>query len=194
MSPEAARAAVDAVFGLFASGGSADYIGEPVSQEQHALQAAEAARCCGASDEVVLAALLHDIGHLFGQSEGAERMITGDVILGVANHERVGAQFLRAQGFPERVACLVENHVQAKRYLTFKNKAYYDKLSSASRGTLAHQGGPMTAEEALLFEDSPDFQTILRMRTWDEAAKRPDAQTTPLGFYKDLCLSVLLRN
>lgn len=36
------------------------------------------------------------------------------------NHEKIGADYLRERGFSEQVAVLVESHVTAKRYLTFK--------------------------------------------------------------------------
>ena len=76
-------------------------------------------------------------------------------------------------GFGERVAQLVEGHVAAKRYLTFKQPAYHQRLSAASKATLGYQGGPMSAEEAREFEANPLFSRILELRTWDEAAKVP---------------------
>src|ERR1700754_2839498 len=90
---------------------------------------------------------------------------------GKKSHERIGADYLRSVGFPERVAKLVENHVQAKRYLTFKFPDYYNQLSEASRKTLEYQGGVMSAEEAHAFETDPLFETSIRMRKWDELAK-----------------------
>ena len=62
---------------------------------------------------------------------------------GIKSHEKIGGDFLRDLGFPERIAKLVENHVQAKRYLTFKYPEYFEKLSKASLQTLSYQGGPM---------------------------------------------------
>lgn len=64
MSPEQA---IDQVFGLYEQHGTADYIGEPVSQIEHMSQAAQLAMAEGFDDEVVLAAFFHDIGHLCGQ-------------------------------------------------------------------------------------------------------------------------------
>jgi predicted HD phosphohydrolase len=90
----------------------------------------------GFDDEVVLAAFFHDIGHLC--AEGAENM--GGY--GVVSHERLGADYLRRAGFSERMARLVEYHVEAKRYLTF-GAGYYERLSEASRRTLEYQGGVM---------------------------------------------------
>ena len=162
MNPEQTIAEV---FGLYEQHGAADYIGEPVSQIEHMSQAAQLAMAEGFDDEVVLAAFFHDIGHLCGQ--GGENM--GGY--GVASHERLGADYLRRAGFSERVARLVEYHVQAKRYLTFSQPDYYARLSEASRRTLGYQGGVMTVEEAQAFERDPLYAISLRMRHWDERAK-----------------------
>ncbi|MCD7037607.1 HD domain-containing protein [Pseudomonas sp. MAFF 311095] len=162
MTPEQAIADV---FGLYEQYGTADYIGEPVSQLEHMSQAAQLAMAEGVDDEVVLAAFFHDIGHLCGQ--GGENMDG----YGVVSHERLGADYLRRAGFSERMAKLVEYHVQAKRYLTFVQPDYYARLSEASRRTLAYQGGVMSAEEARAFEQDPLCAVSLRMRHWDEQAK-----------------------
>ena len=162
MNPEQAIADV---FGLYERHGAADYIGEPVSQIEHMSQAAQLAMAEGVDDEVILAAFFHDIGHLCGQ--GGENM--GGY--GVVSHERLGADYLRRAGFSERLARLVEYHVQAKRYLTFRQPGYYARLSEASRRTLAYQGGVMSAEEARAFEQDPLCAISLRLRHWDEQAK-----------------------
>lgn len=153
------------VFGLYDRFGASDYIGEPVSQLEHMSQAAELAMAEGCDDEVVLAAFFHDIGHLC--AEGAENM--GDY--GVVSHERLGADYLREAGFSERLARLVEYHVQAKRYLTLREPGYYARLSEASRRTLEYQGGVMSEAEADTFAADPLCALSLRMRRWDELAK-----------------------
>ncbi|MBK5509114.1 phosphonate degradation HD-domain oxygenase [Pseudomonas sp. TH15] len=153
------------VFALYERFGDSDYIGEPVSQIEHMSQAAELAMAEGFDDEVVLAAFFHDIGHIC--AEDAENM--GG--FGVVSHERLGADYLRRAGFSERMARLVEYHVQAKRYLTLKEPGYYERLSEASRRTLEYQGGVMTVAEAEAFERDPLCAVSLRMRQWDELAK-----------------------
>lgn len=153
------------VFGLYERFGDSDYIGEPVSQIEHMSQAAQLAMAEGFDDEVVLAAFFHDIGHICADS--AQNM--GG--FGVVSHERLGADYLRRAGFSERMARLVEYHVQAKRYLTLKTPGYYERLSEASRRTLAYQGGIMTEAEAEAFEQDPLCEVSLRMRHWDELAK-----------------------
>ncbi|MBA2922238.1 HD domain-containing protein [Pseudomonas sp. P7] len=154
------------VFGLYEQHGTADYIGEPVSQIEHMSQTAQLAMAEGFDDEVVLAAFFHDIGHLCGQGNAN---MGG---YGVVSHERLGADYLRRAGFSERMARLVEYHVQAKRYLTFSQPDYYARLSEASRRTLAYQGGVMTADEARAFEQDPLHAISLRLRHWDELAKQ----------------------
>ncbi len=174
------------VFGWYERFGDSDYIGEPVSQIEHMSQAAEQAMAEGFDDEVVLAAFFHDIGHLC--AENAENM--GG--FGVVSHERLGADYLRRSGFGERMARLVEYHVQAKRYLTFNEPGYYERLSEASRRTLEYQGGVMTAEEAQAFERDPLCAISLRMRQWDEQAKEMwvpvmDLEVLKAKAYRLLC-------
>jgi len=159
---------LDEVFGLYQQFGSADYIGEPVSQLEHMSQAAQLALAEGFDDEVVLAAFFHDIGHICPSGEQP----TGDMGgYGVVSHERLGADYLRRSGFSERLARLVESHVQAKRFLTLREPGYYDRLSEASRHTLEYQGGVMTEAQAREFEQDPLCAVSLRMRRWDEQAK-----------------------
>lgn len=175
------------VFELYEQFGSADYIGEPVSQMEHMAQSAQLAEREGYDDEVILAALFHDIGHLLAQKEELETM--GG--FGVKRHEQLGADFLREMGFPDRVAKLVENHVQAKRYLTYKYPDYLEKLSEASLETLQYQGGPMDADEAFDFENDPLFELSLQMRTWDEAAKEEDIPLPDLSSYRKMAEQML---
>lgn len=186
---QATEPILDEVFSLYRQFGNADYIGEPVSQLEHMSQSAVLAQTEGYDDEVVLAAFFHDIGHIC-VLYSAENDMGG---YGVKSHERIGADYLRSKGFPERVAKLVENHVQAKRYLTFKEPAYYGALSEASKQTLMHQGGVMTAAEAKAFEEDPLFATSIRMRYWDEQAKETGVAIVDLEDMKTLARRVLDR-
>jgi len=178
---------IEEVFGLYEKFGDADYIGEPVSQLEHMSQSAQLAIQEGYDDEVVLAAFFHDIGHICVMNNAAHSM--GG--FGVKSHEKIGGDYLRTKGFPERVAKLVENHVQAKRYLTFKFPSYYEQLSEASRQTLEFQGGVMHAEEAHAFENDPLFETSIRMRQWDELAKEMDIPIMDLTTLKLKARAVL---
>jgi predicted HD phosphohydrolase len=156
---------------LYQQFGSSDYIGEGVTQLEHGLQCAYAATLAGASEDVVLAALLHDVGHLLALRDHLPEMPDG---LGCLDHERVGGEYLCSLGFGPVVCELVRRHVEAKRYLTWKSPDYFLQLSEASKGTLTHQGGPMSDWEAQRFEGNCLMGTILQMRQWDEAAKVED--------------------
>ncbi len=180
---------IDEIFELYTRFGQADYIGEPVSQIEHMSQSAQLAIDGGYDDEVVMAAFFHDIGHLCVQVSQENNM--GGY--GVKSHERIGADFLRSKGFPERVAKLVENHVQAKRYLTYKSPSYYENLSEASKTTLAYQGGVMSSEEAMAFEQDPLFELSIQMRKWDEEAKEMNIPLMSMEVLKSKC-SALFKN
>lgn len=178
---------LDLIFGLYEKYGNEDYIGEPVSQIEHMCQLAQLAEKEGFDEEVILAAFFHDIGHLFAHLQETESM--GG--FGTKRHEQIGADYLRKLGFSENIAKLVENHVQAKRYLTFRYPEYYEKLSEASRQTLVYQGGPMNEEEARAFESDPLFEASLKMRTWDEEAKLEFIPLPPLEKYREMAARVL---
>ncbi|ULQ57013.1 HD domain-containing protein [Flavihumibacter rivuli] len=151
---------------LFNAQGAAEYAGERVSQLEHMVQAASLAKAEGYDDEVVLAAFLHDIGHLLHPEGNA-----GMDGYGTMDHEKVGAEYLLSLGFGKRMCRLIASHVDAKRYLTYADPAYYDQLSEASKRTLEFQGGRMGPEEANVFESDPYFDLYICMRKWDEAAK-----------------------
>ena len=151
---------------LFDSFGESDYIGEPVSITQHNEQAAAAARAAGEADEVVAAALLHDVGHLLELEAGYDAGMGG---CGNLDHEASGAEFLRRLGLSEDVAFYVRHHVNAKRYLCARDPAYFASLSEASKQTLGFQGGPMSDDEAARCEADPRWPAVVRFRSYDEA-------------------------
>ncbi|MCE1116032.1 MULTISPECIES: phosphonate degradation HD-domain oxygenase [Pseudomonas] len=176
---------IDNTFALYQHHGSADYIGEAITQLEHMSQAAQLAMAEGYDDEVVLAAFFHDIGHLLGEGQGS---MGG---FGVVSHERLGADYLRRCGFGERMARLVQYHVEAKRYLTLRQPGYYDRLSEASRRTLGYQGGVMSEAEADTFEGDPLFAVSLRMREWDEQAKEVGVALLDLEVLKAKALALI---
>jgi phosphonate degradation associated HDIG domain protein len=167
---------------LFEKYGDEDYDGEPVSQTSHMIQCAMQAINEDAGTEFVLGAFLHDIGHLLRHQQQTEAM--GNY--GVVNHEGIGADYLRAKGFSEKVCAVVEKHVDAKRYLVATDPDYKAKLSIASLQTLKWQGGAMNKEEAATFNKNPFFNDIIRVRMWDEKAKMTDAKTLPLNYFINL--------
>ncbi len=184
------RATVADLFALYEAHGHDDYIGEPVSQLEHMWQAAALAQAEGYEEEVVLAAFFHDLGHLCAP-RGEAASMNG---FGAVNHEQLGADYLRARGFSERLATLVGSHVLAKRYLTFKHPEYLRQLSAASQATLAFQGGVMKAAEAAAFEQQPDAEILVRLRHWDDQAKEETVPVGNLALLKNMAVRHLLRN
>ncbi|HEX5171807.1 MAG TPA: HD domain-containing protein [Cyclobacteriaceae bacterium] len=182
-----AEETVNEIFNLYEKYGAADYIGEPVSQLEHMSQAAQLAIREGVDDEVILAAFFHDIGHICVMMT-EENNMTG---YGVKSHEKIGADYLRAKGFTERMARLVEGHVQAKRYLTYKFPYYFNHLSEASKKTLEYQGGMMNATEAEEFEKDPLHDLLILMRKWDEMAKETNTPLINIDELKQRALIIL---
>ena len=180
---------VEDIMTLYEMHGNASY-GENVTQNEHMLQAALLAQSEGYDEEVVLAAFLHDIGHLCENILDLSRMDQ----LGVAHHELYGAKFLQEKGFSHKITALISNHVNAKRYLVFKDPAYYQGLSMASRQTLEYQGGKMNAEEAKKFEADPYFELHIKLRNWDDEAKIPGATQHIFADMKALMIKHLEQN
>jgi len=118
-------------------------------------------------EDIVLAALLHDVGHMILSKPDSWDSLhdTNE------QHEWVGYHYLLRHHFSSQIALLVLGHVQAKRYLCYREPGYHARLSDSSRMTLIGQGGPMTEVEAVEFERAELFDVKLRMRVWDEEAK-----------------------
>jgi [1-hydroxy-2-(trimethylamino)ethyl]phosphonate dioxygenase len=166
------------IIALFERKGSAAYFGEPVSQLEHALQAAWYAEREGASDSLVVAALLHDIGHLL---HDLPENIAG---MGIdSRHEDLGHAWL-AQRFPPEITAPVRLHVDAKRYLCAKDPEYLKTLSPASLESLELQGGAFTDAEAEDFLRQPFAREAIRLRRWDDLAKTPGMETPGLKHYR----------
>jgi predicted HD phosphohydrolase len=158
----------ESITALFVNRGQLAYEGEGVTQLLHGWQSARLARQAGAAPALQLAAWLHDLGHLMTGLEGSP------TVRGIDDaHEVVGARAL-ALAFGPAVSEPVALHVQAKRCLTGLRAEYRDSLSPDSIRSLALQGGPMTDGEIAEFMQSPHAQDALRLRTWDDQAKRPD--------------------
>ena len=163
------------------------YVGEAVTQCEHALQAAFAAEQVGAAPALIAAALLHDIGHLLPASHVGNGQKDYDL-----RHEVSGADWL-AHHFPPEVVEPIRLHVAAKRYLCRAEASYRQGLSPASQASLRVQGGPFTAGEALAFLTHPHAQAALALRRWDEAAKVPGLETPDVWYYRRHLESVLTR-
>jgi gamma-butyrobetaine dioxygenase len=173
---EAVRVLAD----LFASDGAAEYLGEPVTQAAHMLQAGMLAERDGAADALIAAALLHDVGHFAGVLTGHDLMRGTDT-----RHGEAGASWL-ARWFGDEVTEPVRLHVAAKRYLCAVEPGYAAGLSPASVYTLGVQGGPMQGAELAEFEANPYAEPAVRVRRWDDAAKDPGVQAPGFGHFANV--------
>jgi len=187
MSKENPQQITDEIMSYYEQHGGEEYAGEKVTQLEHMVQAAQLAEEQGYDDEVILAAFLHDIGHICEAGHGDNEMDG----FGIKDHEEIGAEYLQQKGFSKKVVRLVQSHVEAKRYLTFKYPEYYEQLSDASKKTLEYQGGKMYEEEAAAFEQYPLFDLIIKMRTWDEQAKIEHKPLPDLSRYRNMILEHL---
>jgi 2-amino-1-hydroxyethylphosphonate dioxygenase (glycine-forming) len=174
---------VNEIMDLFTIFGNKDYIGEPVSQIEHMTQCAQLAEASGADNEVIIAALLHDIGHLCEFAFPEFKLKHMDSF-GIIDHEKFGGQYLKEKGFADNIVKMVESHVNAKRYLTYKYPEYYNLLSEASKNTLEFQGGKMSETEAIKFEGDTLHEKYIALRRWDEQAKEVNKQIPDLNKYK----------
>ncbi len=177
-SAETGADPVDHILALMAELGSDRYGGEEVTQLAHALQCATFAQRDGASDSLVAAALLHDIGHLVNPKD------EGATLRGIdAAHEKVGAAYL-ARWFGPAVTAPVAQHVAAKRYLCQAEDGYFGRLSEESVRSLAVQGGPFSDSEAAAFLARPYAEEAVALRRWDELAKDPEMVTPTLEDFR----------
>src|ERR1017187_4216813 len=173
---------VDTLMELFARRGAAAYHGEGVSQAEHALQAADLAERAGAPDRLIVAALLHDVGHLLdGQDEDlAHRGVDG-------RHEEAGCAWL-ARHFGPDVTEPLPATVPAKRYLCTVNPSSLEGLSPASRKSLSLQGGTMSDLERAEFVNNPAHGEAVMLRHYDDTAKVPGLDVPGLEHYRDRIL------
>jgi [1-hydroxy-2-(trimethylamino)ethyl]phosphonate dioxygenase len=189
MKPELdAKTIVTFIADIFERRGAEEYLGEPVTLSEHMLQGAWFAEQDGAPDELVVAALLHDIGHFtseFGTYTPDDKEDR--------HHDDAGADVLEPF-FPPVITECVRLHVAAKRYLCATDSSYYGKLSPASVHTLALQGGPMSDEEVVQFRTNPFHEEAVRVRLWDEKGKVPGMKTRSFRDYVPLLERVVRKH
>ncbi|OQE47333.1 hypothetical protein PENCOP_c001G01399 [Penicillium coprophilum] len=198
MNQQSAQEKAEALIGALEKYGQGDYIGESISQLEHCLQAAHQAHEANARDELVIAALLHDIGQIIPLESTKEvrmNLRESSDNVGRVGHEAIGASYLQSLGFSETVCRLVNSHVAAKRYLTATNHGYHEALSSASQKSLAFQGGPFQGADLERFEQDPLRDEMVSLRLWDDAAKLEGIEdiTPRAGVYLDMVTAHLLR-
>jgi len=178
---------IDRIFSLLLERGNGLYFGEGVTELEHALQCAHLGERAGAADEIVAAALLHDLGHLLHDlpEDVAEHGID-------ARHEEGGARWL-ARYFGPAVVDPIRLHVAAKRYLCATRAGFFDALSPASQLSLQLQGGPFSDAEIQCFEREPGYRSAVAVRVWDDAAKVPGLKVPDLEHYRPRLGAVLHR-
>lgn len=169
---------VDRIIAIYEGKGDEAYLGEPVSQREHALQAAWAAEKEGASSALITAALVHDIGHLL--HDLPENIAQKGVD---TRHEDAGAALLTTHFGPE-VTEPVRLHVASKRYLCAVDLDYQAQLSDASILSLKLQGGPFSPEEADAFASQPFAADAVKLRRWDDLAKIAGLDTPGLQHFR----------
>jgi len=178
---------IDEVLALYERHGVEHY-DEELSQLDHALQTAALARAADAPEPLVAAALLHDVGHLLDLARGSTTESTASRTHDLT-HEAVGARYL-AGLFPPSVTGPIALHVRAKRYRCAVDPGYHDSLSAGSRRSLVLQGGPMSAEEARVFERNPAGPAALALRDWDDGGKVDGLVVAPLAEHRELLARV----
>lgn len=169
---------VDEVLALYATYGPQRY-DEEITQLDHALQTAALATAAGADDALVIAALLHDVGHLLELQAGGRE--DGRVVADLG-HEGRGARYLGAL-LPASVTGPIALHVAAKRYRCAVEPTYQAALSAGSTRSLARQGGPMAPAEVERFEAHPAHEAAVALRGWDDHGKVTDLEVPPLEAY-----------
>jgi len=156
---------------IFERRGGEEYLGEPVTMGEHMLQGATIAEQDGQPEEIIVAALLHDIGHFTSEFGTFMMDDTED-----RHHEDAGAAVLE-RFFPKIVTDCCRYHVAAKRYLCATRPDYFNRLSAASVHSLNLQGGAMTPDEVAAFERNPNLEDIITVRYLDEAGKKAGMKT-----------------
>jgi predicted HD phosphohydrolase len=157
---------MNTLLALYEQGGDRVYAGEQVTELMHAWQCGRLAEKSGAPAPLQLASWLHDVGHLWVNLAGTPTLLGQDDV-----HERIGADVLLPV-FGLAVSEPVRLHVQAKRYLVSTRETYARKLSPDSLRSLHLQGGPMAPHECTAFEAEPFFADAVKLRVWDDLAKK----------------------
>ncbi len=168
---------IDILEHIFETEGSEEYLGEAVSMADHMIQTAMTAEKNGASDALIAASLLHDIGHF--------AHVSAENTDWHRKHDKAVAEFLDGHFGPEVIEP-AHLHVQAKRYLCAIEPDYFGKLSPPSVHTLEKQGGPMHADEVKDFEGNPHHAEACQLRRWEEESKALGIETRRFSDYRPL--------
>lgn len=171
---------------LYRQRGQSQYGGEAVSQLEHALQCATLAEQAQQPLTLVVACLLHDLGHLIHHlgEDVAQR--------GIDDRHEYRAIPVLEMLFPAAVTAPIRLHVAAKQYLCAVEKGYWDSLSPASQRSLELQGGIFSAAAATAFIQQPHAPEAVKLRWWDDMAKVPGQETPDLEHFVPLLQAVAL--
>ena len=161
------------------------YIGENVTIAEHMIQSAMIAEKSKSKDNLICSCLLHDYGHFIVDDPDELVRNSKD-----GKHEDIGYEYLK-NFFKKDIVEPIKHHVMAKRYLARENK-YYNKLSEASKLSLKLQGGVLNNKEALIFEKDEFFKDSIKLRKFDEAAKKIGVKIKNISEYKNLLESSLI--
>ena len=179
------QAAYEQVTGNFDKASKTCYGESAVTELEHALQCAELADHADADDELVFAAMLHDVGrYAVPQELVFDTLQDVEIADNALGHGERGAQ-LMANMLPARSLFCIRYHAESKLYLCQKNPNYRAKLAGASVKTLAVQS--TNYDQARLDELSGHrwWQDAIRVRVWDDSAKDKGRATRPLDYWVD---------
>ena len=174
------RASLESIRELFRARGACQYSSEPVTQLEHALQTAQLAAQSGAARSLIVASLLHDLGHL-SNDQGETPTLRGID----DRHQYHGVSVLKGL-FADDVLAPIRLHVDAKRYLCATEPGYWDGLSVDSKRSLELQGGMFAPGAAEKFIAQPHARDAVRLRRWDDLAKVAGLKTPDLEHFLKL--------
>ena len=179
---------VDLLFDFIKEEGKTNY-DESVTQLQHSLQTASLARIEDGRRHIVIASLLHDIGHLLIDENDSKN----DFLKKDLNHENIASNFLK-DFFSEEITESIRLHVVAKRYLCSIDNSYYESLSKASKNSFQVQGGALNKEEIHELENNKYFKDAVRLRKWDDRGKVSLKEVEELDTYKEMIVAERFAN
>ena len=161
------------------------YIGEKITMTEHMIQTAMLAEKTNCSSNLICSSLLHDYGHFI--LENPDNLVKDKKD---GKHEDLGYEFLKKY-FIKEVVGPIKYHVKAKKYLARNNK-YFETLSEASKVSLKLQGGIMSNSEAKEFENNEFFENSIKLRKFDENAKKVGLKIKSINEYENLLISNLI--
>ena len=161
------------------------YIGENVTIAEHMIQTAMLAEKNKCSEDLICSSLLHDYGHFI--IDKPDELVINKID---GNHESIGANYLK-DFFSKKIIEPILLHVDAKRFLARDNK-YYKSLSEASIISLKLQGGIMSSKEVKKFKQNKNYINAIKLRRFDENAKKQNIKIKKIEDYKELLVSKII--